>query len=150
MMIQEFNNNHAPNEQRPTSTVRAAKIQVAKKPIKKATDKIILLIAKVHKSINYFEIEWKNGRYEKYKRNGKLASAGGVGSRKNTGIYENGHIFLFINGNMITFERLVAICVDFHHNCVVADYNGLLANMKDGPGRKIPQMGNGILRRLMV
>lgn len=145
MMIQKFNNNHAPDEQRPTSTVRAAKIQVAKKPVKNPTDKIILLIANVHKSINYFEIKWKNGsslklyfngRYEKYKRNGKLASAGGVGSRKHTGIYENGHIFLFINGNMITFERLVAICVDFHHNCVAADYNGLLANMKDGSGSK--------------
>ena len=37
---------------------------------------------------------------------------------------------------MITFERLVAICVDFHHNCVAADYNGLLANMKDGSGSK--------------
>lgn len=81
MIIQKFNNNHAPDEQRPTSTVRAAKIQVAKKPVKNPIDKIILLIANVHKSINYFEIKWKNGsslklyfngRYEKYKRNAVL------------------------------------------------------------------------------
>lgn len=75
-----------------------------------------------------------NGRYEKYNCNGKLAHRGGVDSKNGTGFYENGHILLFINGNAISFERLVAICTDFTDNCVATDYCKLEANVMDGSG----------------
>lgn len=143
MMIKRFNDNHAPNLQKTTATARAAQALIAAKSYKNLTDNVISSIGQVHRYINCFEIEWTNGsslklyfngRYEKYKRNGKLASKGGVGSRNNNGFNENGHIAPFINGNTISVERLVAICVDFTTNCVATDYNALEANVMDGSG----------------
>lgn len=143
MMIKRFNDNHAPNLQKPTTTARAAQALIAAKPYKNLTDNVISSVGQVLKCTNYYKIEWNNGsslklyfngRYEKYKCNGKLASKGGLGSRNNNGFIENGHIALFINGNMISFERLVAICDDFTANCVATDYDKLEANVMDGSG----------------
>ena len=143
MKIRDFNDNHAPNLQKATATARTAQIQIAAKSYKNTTDNVIESIGQVLKCINYYKIEWKNGsslklyfngRYEKYNCNGKLASKGGVGSKNNNGFIENGHLMLFINGNMISVERLVAICDDFTANCVATDYDSLVANIMDGSG----------------
>ena len=143
MKIRDFNDNHALDLQKTTATARNAQIQIAAKSYKNLTDNVISSIGQVHRCTNCFEIEWTNGsslklyfngRYEKYKRNGKLASKGGVGSKNNNGFIENGHLMLFINGNMISVERLVAICDDFTTNCVATNYDALEANVMDGSG----------------
>lgn len=143
MMIKNFNDNHASNLQKTTATARGAQIQIDAKSNKNATDIVISSIGQVLRCTNCYKIEFKNGsslklyfngRYEKYYCNGKLASKGGVGSKNNTGFAENGHIFLSINGNMISFERLVAICDDFTANHVATDYDALSANVMDGSG----------------
>lgn len=143
MKIRDFNNNHALDLQKTTATARTAQIQIAAKSYKNLTDNVIASIGQVFRCINYYKIEWKNGsslklyfngRYEKYNCNGKLASKGGVGSRNSNGFTENGHVLLFINGNMISFERLVAICVDFCTNHVATNYDALEANVMDGSG----------------
>lgn len=101
MMIKRLNDNHAPNLQKPTTTARAAQALIAAKSYKNTTDNVIASIGQVLRCTNYYKIEWKNGssltlyfngRYEKYKRNEKLASKGGVGSRNNNGFNEKGHI----------------------------------------------------------
>lgn len=143
MMIKKFNENHTKDLQKATTTARVAQIEIEEKPYKNSTDNVIASIGQVLRCINCYKIEWKNGsslklyfngRYEKYNCNGKLASKGGVGSRNCNGFTENGHILLFINGNMISFERLVAICADFCENHVATDYDGLVANIMDGSG----------------
>lgn len=143
MLIRNFNNKHTSDLQKLTATAIDVQVQINAKSNKNTTDNVISLIKQVLKFPDYYIINWKNGsslklyfngRYEKYKRNGKLASKGGVGSRNNNGFNENGHIAPFINGNTISIERLVAICVDFTTNCVATDYNALEANVMDGSG----------------
>ncbi len=143
MMIKKFNDNHASNLQKTTATARGAQIQIDAKSDKNTTDIVISSIGQVLRCTNYYKIKFKNGsslilyfngRYEKYYCNGKLASKDGVGSKNNAGFVENGHIFLSINGNMMSFERLVAICDDFTANRVATDYDNLSANVMDGSG----------------
>lgn len=143
MLIRNFNDKHTSDLQKLTATAIDVQVQINAKSNKNTTDNVISSIKQVLKFPNYYIINWKNGgylilyfngRYEKYKRNGKLASKGGVGSRNNTGFHENGHILLFIDGNAISFERLVAICTDFTDNCVATDYCKLEANVMDGSG----------------
>lgn len=141
MMIKKFNGNHAQSQQRLAISAKAAQIQIDRKPNKNVTDNIILSIKEVRKHVNCFEIEWKNGsslklyfngRYEKYNCTGKLSSTGGVGTSR--GFMDDGHIVLFINGNGIYFERLIAICEDYVSDEIAIDYAELAANVKDGSG----------------
>jgi len=131
MLIRNFNNKHTSDLQKLTATAIDVQVQINAKSNKNTTDNVISSIKQVLKFPNYYIINWKNGgslilyfngRYEKYNCNGKLAHRGGVDSKNGTGFYENGHILLFINGNAISFERLVAICTDFTDNCVATDY----------------------------
>ena len=143
MLIRNFNNKHASDLQKLTATAIDVQVQINAKSNKNTTDNVVSSIKQVLKFPNYYIINWKNGgslilyfngRYEKYNCNGKLAHRGGVDSKNGTGFYENGHILLFINGNAISFERLVAICTDFTDNCVATDYCKLEANVMDGSG----------------
>lgn len=143
MMIKKFNDNHAQNQQRLAISAKAAQIQIAAKSHQNVTDNIILSIEDVRKNVNSFEIEWKNGgslklyfngRYEKYNCVGKLSSTGGVGTSR--GFMDDGHIVLFINGNGIYFERLIAICEDYVSDEIAVDYTELAANVKDGSGTR--------------
>lgn len=143
MLIRNFNNKHTSDLQKLTATAIDVQVQIIAKSNKNTTDNVISSIKQVLKFPNYYIINWKNGgslilyfngRYEKYNCNGKLAHRGGVDSKNGTGFYENGHILLFINGNAISFERLVAICTDFTDNCVATDYCKLEANVMDGSG----------------
>ncbi|WP_370769209.1 hypothetical protein [Ruminococcus callidus] len=143
MLIRNFNDKHTSDLQKLTATAVDVQVQINAKSNKNTTDNVISSIKQVLKFPNYYIINWKNGgslilyfngRYEKYNCNGKLAHRGGVDSKNGTGFYENGHILLFINGNAISFERLVAICTDFTNNCVAADYCKLEANVMDGSG----------------
>lgn len=143
MMIKKYNDNHAQSQQRLALSAKAAQIQIAAKPNKNITDNIILFIKDVRKNLNNFEVEWKNGsslklyfngRYEKYNCVGKLSSTGGVGTSR--GFMDDGHIVLFINGNGIYFERLIAICDDYVSDEIAVDYTELAANVKDGSGTR--------------
>ncbi len=143
MLIRNFNNKHTSDLQKLTATAIDIQVQINAKSNKNTTDNVISSIKQVLKFPNYYIINWKNGgslilyfngRYEKYNCNGKLAHRGGVDSKNDTGFYENGHILLFINGNAISFERLIAICTDFTDNCVATDYCKLEANVMDGSG----------------
>ena len=143
MLIRNFNNKHTSDLQKLTATAIDVQVQINAKSNKNTTDNVISSIKQVLKFPTYYIMKWIsggslllyfNGRYEKYNCNGKLAHRGGVDSKNGTGFYENGHILLFINGNAISFERLVAICTDFTNNCVATDYCKLEANVMDGSG----------------
>jgi hypothetical protein len=140
-MIDKFNRNHDTEQRKKVLNPKCAKQHIEAKSQKNGTDNIILSIKSVYKHLNCYEIKWTNGgslklyfngRYEKYKRNGKCASSGGVGTGR--GFMDDGHIVLFINGNGIYFERLIAICDDFVSGKMAVDYTELSANVKDGSG----------------
>lgn len=140
-MIGKFNRNHDAEQRKKVLNPKYAKQHIEAKSPKNGTDNIILSIKAIHKHLNCYEIKWTNGsslklyfngRYEKYNRNGKRASSGGVGTGR--GFMDDGHIVLFINGNGIYFERLIAICADFVSGKMAVDYTELSANVKDGSG----------------
>lgn len=142
-MISEFNKKHSKKQQKKVTSPADVKSEIAGKSNKSCTDNIILSINTILQSTNCYEIIFQNcsslklyfnGRYEKYNRNGKLASKGGVGT--NRGFMDDGHIILFINGNAIFFERLIAICNDFVSDKMAVDYTELHANVKDGSGTR--------------
>lgn len=72
-----------------------------------------------------------NGNYKKFDKNGRLSSVGGVSTSK---CIENEHICLNIEGQKLSAERFVAICVDIVRGIMPDSYDGLNANVMDGSG----------------
>ncbi|MEE5992038.1 MAG: hypothetical protein V3G42_02215 [Oscillospiraceae bacterium] len=72
-----------------------------------------------------------NGTYVKYDRTGRLSSVGGVFNGK---CIENQHVKIWIEGQAIFLERLIAIATDIMQNSMPVMYQSWEANVMDGSG----------------
>lgn len=114
--------------------------KVINKNSKKKIDVLISSIAHVQQCKDYMHVLFENnkkldvyfnGDYIKYKRNGAIASKGGLSKEISI---DRGHVLLLIEGNRIWMERFIAICWDIVHNKMPVSYHGWVANVMDGSG----------------
>ena len=72
-----------------------------------------------------------NGTYVKYDRTGRLSSIGGFETGR---CIENYHVKIWIDGQAIFLERLIAIATDILQDELPISYTGWEANVMDGTG----------------